>query len=113
MHEKILSKIIKSGRGYKIIRIGFKAFLDFYDLLEQVSGLKSMRKATIEKQVAKILCILAYNARDREVQFWFRRPRETISHHFHNVLKSIIELEEKLLKQPDGSQVLLYILNSS
>ena len=43
----------------------------------------------------------------------FNRSREIISHHFHNVLKAIIELEGKFLQQPNGSQVLAKILNSS
>ena len=43
----------------------------------------------------------------------FNQSGETISHHFHTVLKAIIELEEKFLQQPNGSQVPAEILNSS
>ena len=35
------------------------------------------------------------------------------SRHFHNILRALLELEDKFIKQPDGSQVPLEIANSS
>ena len=37
---------------------------------------------------------------------------ETISRHFHNVLRSIIMLEDQFLRQLDGTQVPLEILQT-
>ena len=45
--------------------------------------------------------------------FFFRRSGKTVSRHFHRVLRSIIELEDQFLLQPDGSQVPTEILHSS
>lgn len=49
--------------------------------------------------------MLGHNVTVCELSVFFRRSGETISRHFHNVLNAIIELEDKFLIQPDGSQV--------
>ncbi|GLT30251.1 hypothetical protein SLA2020_050630 [Shorea laevis] len=67
-----------------------RAFLQFCDILEREGGLQPTRRATIEEQVAKTLYILAKNAKNRSIQFWFRRSGETTSRHFHSVLRAII-----------------------
>ena len=60
----------------------------------------------------KFLHMLARNQMTRTMSF-FCRSDETISRHFHNVLRSIIMLEDQFLRQPDGTQVPLEILQSS
>ena len=62
--------------------------------------------SSVEEQVAKFLYILAQNERIRTVSFFFRRSNETISHHFHNVLRAVIYLEDRFLLQPNGAEVL-------
>ena len=36
------------------------------------------------------------------MKFYFKRSSETVSHHFHQVLRAIISLDDVFLKQPDG-----------
>ncbi|GLT99855.1 hypothetical protein SLE2022_172670 [Rubroshorea leprosula] len=93
--------------------MGPRAFLQFCDILEREGGLQPTRRATIEDQVAKTLYILAKNAKNRSIQFWFQRFGETTSRHFHCVLRAIIAVEEKFIKQPDGSQIPVEIMSSS
>ena len=47
------------------------------------------------------------------MSFFFCRSDETISRHFRNVLRSIIMLEDQFLRQPDGTQVPVEILQNS
>ncbi|XP_061359901.1 uncharacterized protein LOC133303945 [Gastrolobium bilobum] len=110
--EKIMKRVT-SSEGRKIIRMGPIAFLDLCAMLEREGGLQSTQRVNIEEQVAKTLYILTHNVRNREVQFWFRRSGETTSRHFHHVLRSIVELEDKYLKQPDGSQIPMEIMGSN
>ncbi|GLT51980.1 hypothetical protein SLA2020_253480 [Shorea laevis] len=93
--------------------MGPRAFLQFCDIREREGGLQPTRRATIEEQVAKTLYILVKNAKNRSIQFWFRRFGETTSRHFHSVLRAIIAVEEKFIKQPDGSQIPVEIMSSS
>ncbi|XP_061364524.1 protein ANTAGONIST OF LIKE HETEROCHROMATIN PROTEIN 1-like [Gastrolobium bilobum] len=110
--EKIMKRIA-SSEGRKIIRMGPIAFLDLCAMLEREGGLQSTQRVSIEEQVAKTLYILTHNVRNREVQLWFRRSGETTSRHFHRVLRSIVELEDKYLKQPDGLQIPIEIFGSN
>ncbi|CAI0550353.1 unnamed protein product [Linum tenue] len=61
------------------------------------------KNSSVEEQVAIFLYTLAHNARNRVVNFFFRWSGETISHHFHGVLKAILSLEAEFLVQPNGS----------
>ncbi|XP_019435839.1 PREDICTED: putative nuclease HARBI1 [Lupinus angustifolius] len=81
--------------------------------LESEGGLRSTQRVSVEEQVAKTLYILTHNVRNHHIQFWFQRSGETISRHFHRVLLSIIELEERYLKQPDGRRIPIEILGSN
>jgi hypothetical protein len=47
------------------------------------------------------------------VSFFFHRSGETVSRHFHNVLRAIISLEDEFLVQPSGRDVPPQILNNS
>ncbi|CAK8563658.1 unnamed protein product [Lathyrus sativus] len=46
------------------------------------------------------------------MSFFFRHSGETVSRHFHRVLDGLIEVEGKILKQHDGTQVPPQILNN-
>lgn len=65
----------------------------------------------MEEQVAKLIYILTHNTKNCKVNFWFRHSDDTISH-LHQVLRVILELEEKILIQPAGSRVPPEISNS-
>ncbi|XP_059275263.1 uncharacterized protein LOC132029884 isoform X1 [Lycium ferocissimum] len=59
----------------------------------------------LKNRVAKTLYLLAHNVTNRELSFIFRRSGESVSRHFHVVLRAILGLYEIFIKQPDGSQV--------
>ena len=92
--------------------MGPQAFQDLCDILWRDGDLQDTQRATVEEQVGKFLHMLAHNQTHRTMSF-FCRPRETISHNFHKMLRSIIMLKDQFLRQPDGTQVPLEILQSS
>ena len=113
VRDELMREIIENKKCRDIIRMGPRAFLDLCDMLCKEGGLQPTQRATIEEQVAKFLYILSHGVKHQEISFFFRRSGETINRHFHQVLRSVIQLEEKFLKQPDGSQTSVEILNSS
>jgi hypothetical protein len=76
-----------------------QTFLKFCDMLEREGCLRATRWSSVEEQVEKSLYILTHNVKYREANFWFRHSGETISSHLHQVLKAILELEEKSIVQ--------------
>ena len=72
------------------------------EILRRDGDLQDTQRATVEEQVGKFLHILAHNQMHRTMSF-FCRSRETISRHFHKVLRLIIMLEDQFLRQPDGT----------
>ena len=97
----------------EMIRMNPPAFNQLCEILEMNGGLKPTRRATIEEQVAKFLYMLGHSVTTREVSKIFGRSGESVSRHFHNVLRAMIELEEMFFVQPDGSQVPSEILTNS
>ncbi|XP_039134153.1 uncharacterized protein LOC120271529 [Dioscorea cayenensis subsp. rotundata] len=89
------------------------AFLGLCDMLVREGGLRPTLCASVEEQVAKTLYLLGHNVSHRELAFFFRRSRETIFRHFHNVLQAIVELEDKFLIQPDSSHIPSEIFNTN
>jgi hypothetical protein len=112
VREEVMSRISNCKTSRNIVRMSPQTFLKLCDMLEREGGLRATRWSSVEEQVAKTLYILTHNAKNREVNFWFRRSGETISRHLHQVLKAIIELDEKFIVQPDGSTVPLEISSS-
>ncbi|XP_075654994.1 uncharacterized protein LOC142625185 [Castanea sativa] len=92
--------------------MGPQAFQGLCDILRRDGDLQDTQRATVEEQVGKFLHMLAHNQTTRTMSFFYRSG-ETISRHFHNVLRSIIMLEDQFLRQSNGTQVPLEILNSS
>ena len=113
VREEVMYRLRNSETSRNIIRMGPQTFLKLCDMLEREGGLRPTRWSSVEEQVAKSLYILTHNAKNREVNFWFRRSGETISRHLHQVLKAILELEEKFIIQPDGSTIPLEISTST
>ncbi|KAG6497403.1 hypothetical protein ZIOFF_045302 [Zingiber officinale] len=89
------------------------AFVELCNLLVKEGGLRPTTRITVEEQVAKSLYLLGHNVTNRALDFFFYQSGETVSRHFHNVLRAIMELEDKFLNQPDGSQVPSEIFNSN
>ncbi|XVF49325.1 hypothetical protein PTKIN_Ptkin04bG0002300 [Pterospermum kingtungense] len=95
-----------------ILRMSPYAFALLCQKLRGTGILKDYRRATVEEQVVKFLHVLGQNFHTRALGFYFQRSGETVSRHFHNVLRAVISLEGELLKQPTGSEVSLEIQNS-
>ncbi|CAJ2674093.1 unnamed protein product [Trifolium pratense] len=113
VREEIMYRISNCETSRNLLRMSPQTFLRLCDMLEREGGLQATRWSSVEEQVAKTIYILTHNVKNREVKFWFRRSGETISRHFHQVLKAILELEEKFIVQPDGSTVPLEISSCS
>ena len=73
--------------------MGPYAFAKLCEILRGTSHLQNTRNSSVEEQVAKFLYILAHNERIRTISFFFRCFSETISRHFHNMLRVVIYLE--------------------
>ncbi|XP_016490534.2 uncharacterized protein LOC107810288 [Nicotiana tabacum] len=80
-------------------------FIGLCEILVREGGLRPTLRTTIEEQVAKALYLLAHNVTNRELAFFFRRSGESVSRYFHTVLRAILRLYEKIIKQPDGFHV--------
>ncbi|XVF80390.1 hypothetical protein PTKIN_Ptkin15bG0066700 [Pterospermum kingtungense] len=95
-----------------ILRMGPYAFALLCHKLRGTGLMKDYKRSTIEEQVAKFLHVLGQNFHNRPIGFFFQRSGETVSRHFHNVLRAVISLEGELLKQPSSSEVSPQIQNS-
>ncbi|XP_075633418.1 uncharacterized protein LOC142605876 [Castanea sativa] len=105
--QELLSELRCSRKFRDIIRMGPYAFAKLCEILRGTGCLKDNRNASVEEQVAKFLYILAHNERICTVSFFFRRSKDTISRHFHNVLRAVIYLEDQFLLQPNGAEIAL------
>ena len=93
IREELMSQLRCSEKYQDIIRMGFYAFAKLCEILRGIGPLQDTRNSSIEKQVTKLLYILAHDERIRTISFFFYDSNEIISHHFHNVLRAIIYLE--------------------
>ncbi|KAA8548198.1 hypothetical protein F0562_004541 [Nyssa sinensis] len=105
VRDELLNQLKTNERCRDIIRMGPEAFENLCNILKKDGGLQPTKRTTIEEQVVNFLHIVSHNVKNRTIQFFFRRSGETISRHFHNVLRSIISLEDTFLQQPDGSEI--------
>ncbi|KAL7199347.1 hypothetical protein ACSBR2_021603 [Camellia fascicularis] len=84
------------------LRMSKDAFATLVSMLKRTQFLRDNPQSKVEEQVAKFLHIIGNNLRNCTIKFFYRQSGETISLHFHQVLKAIISLEDIFLKQPDG-----------
>ena len=112
VRDEIMHRLRSSEKCYDVICMGPQAFEGLYDILRRDGDLQDTQCAIVEEQVAKFLHTLSHNLKIRTMSF-FCCSSETISHHFHNVSRSIIMLVDQFLQQPDGTQVPVEILQSS
>ncbi|KAL0002423.1 hypothetical protein SO802_016204 [Lithocarpus litseifolius] len=108
-----MSRLRSSEKCYDVIRMGPHVFQGLCDILQRDGDLQDTQRATVEEQVGKFLHMLSHNVTTRIISFFICCSSETISRHFHNVLRSIIMLEDQFLQQLDRTQVPLEILQSS
>ena len=113
VRSELMTRITTNDKCRSIIRMSPAAFVYLCDLLAKEGGLRPIIHISIEEKVVKTLYLLAHSVTNREIDFFFYRSGETISQNFHNIIRDIIELEDKFLKQPDGSEEPSEIFNSN
>ncbi|KAJ9678027.1 hypothetical protein PVL29_022804 [Vitis rotundifolia] len=86
---------------YNQLSMGKDAFARLVNILQEIGHLRNSAHSNVEEQVAKFLHIVSHNLRNRTMKFYFKRSSETVSRHFHQVLRAIISLDDVFLKQPD------------
>ncbi|KAF2310296.1 hypothetical protein GH714_007620 [Hevea brasiliensis] len=87
-----------------IVHMGPVAFAEFCGKIRATGLLKDFRHSTVEEQLAKFLHILGQNFKNRALGFYFHRSGETISRHFHNVLRAVVALEAEFLSLPNETE---------
>ena len=112
VRKELMRRIQTDERSCDILRMGPNAFGHLVNILRATGLLRDTKYSCVEEQVMKFLHILSHNVRNRTISFFFRRSGETISRHFHQVLRAIITLEDRFLVQPDGRTIPQEILNS-
>ena len=80
------------------LRMGNDAFARLVNILRGISHLKNSAHSNVEEQVVKFLHIVGHNLTNRTMKFYFKRSSETVSRHFHQVLRVIISLDDVFLK---------------
>lgn len=83
-----------------ILRMDRLAFSRLCDLLQILGGLTNFRFVTIQEKVAIFLSILAHHSKNRFVKNYFKRSGQTVSKHFHTVLRAVLKLHSLFLVQP-------------
>ena len=78
-----------------------RCFHRLCQLLTSNGGLRGTRNVMVEEMIAMFLNIVAHHVKNRIIKFDFVRSAETVSRHFHAVLKSIILCHSVLLKKPE------------
>ena len=84
------------------LRMGNDAFARLVNILQEIGRLRNSAHSNVKEQVVKFLHIVGHNLRNRTMKFYFKHFSETVSRHFHQVLRAIISLNDVFLKQPDG-----------
>ncbi|XLT03427.1 hypothetical protein HN51_052778, partial [Arachis hypogaea] len=92
--------------------MGPDAFLQLCEKLRATRQVRDTKHVTVEEQVARFLYIIAHNVKTRTVSFFYHRSGETVSRHFHAVLRAIILLEDEFLRQPSASIISPAILHN-
>nr|XP_009793836.1 PREDICTED: uncharacterized protein LOC104240661 [Nicotiana sylvestris] len=112
VRSELMSYLFSTELCRNILRMTPPTFIGLCEILVREGGLRPTLRTTVEEQVAKALYLLAHNVTNRELAFFFRRSGESVSRHFHTVLRAILGLYEKFIKQPDGFQILSEIASS-
>ncbi|KAL8555186.1 hypothetical protein ACS0TY_003120 [Phlomoides rotata] len=82
------------------LRMDRSTFHKLCHLLQFTGGLGSSRNVTVAEKVAMFLSVLAHHTKNRCVKFHFRRSGQTLSKHFHAVLKCVLRLHNLFLVTP-------------
>ena len=97
IRKELMSQLRCSEKCQDIIWIGSYAFTKLCEILQGIGPLQDTRNSSIEEHVTNLLYILAHNERIRIISFFFCHSNETVSHHFHNVLRVVTYLEVRVV----------------
>ncbi|XP_073037726.1 uncharacterized protein [Primulina eburnea] len=97
-----LHRIIEVGdiQCVNNLRMTRSAFARLCYLLTNLGGLGDSRYVRLEEKVAMFLSILAHHKKNRVAGHDYIRSGQTVSAHFHDVLKSLLKLHPLLLVKP-------------
>ncbi|KAL5573585.1 hypothetical protein UlMin_023182 [Ulmus minor] len=110
--NELMKQFHTNEKCHDIIRMSPLAFARLCELLRDTGRFEDNKHAIVEEQVVKFMYVLAHNAKNRTISFFFHHSGETISRHFHDVLRAIISLEDTFLRQPNGVEVPQEIITS-
>ncbi|XP_075480262.1 uncharacterized protein LOC142520977 [Primulina tabacum] len=97
-----LHRIIEAGdiQCVNNLRMNQSAFGRLCYLLTNLGGLGDSRYVRVEEKVAMFLSILAHHKKNRVAGHYYIRSGQTVSAHFHDVLKVLLKLHPLLLVKP-------------
>ncbi|KAK2648597.1 hypothetical protein Ddye_016086 [Dipteronia dyeriana] len=112
VRNELMQHISTNEKCLNIIRMSPLEFTRLCELILDTGRLIGNKNAIVEEQVAKFLYVVAHNAKNRTISFFFCRSGENISRHLQEVLRAIITLEHQFLRQPNGVEVPHEIISS-
>lgn len=90
-----------STRCYEMFRIEKHIFHKLCNELVE-HDLKSSKHMRVEEMVAMFLVVVGHGVDSRMIQERFQHLGETVSRHFHRVLRACLELSFKYIKPEDS-----------
>ncbi|KAL8519049.1 hypothetical protein ACS0TY_010119 [Phlomoides rotata] len=84
-----------------MVRMDRLAFSRLCSLLQDLGGLTNSKYINVQEKIVMVFSILAHHTKNRSIKFQFKRSVQTMSKHFHSVLKSILKLHSLFLVQPE------------
>ncbi|KAL8525276.1 hypothetical protein ACS0TY_014779 [Phlomoides rotata] len=82
------------------LRMDRNSFQRLCYLLHDICGLQNSRSVKVQEKVAIFLSILAHHSKNMSLKYQFKRWGQTISKHFHSILRSVLKLHSLLLSEP-------------
>ncbi|KAL8529472.1 hypothetical protein ACS0TY_006775 [Phlomoides rotata] len=82
------------------LRMNRDTFNRFCYLLRYYGGLVDGIYVSVGEQFAIFLSVLSHNSKVRVVEFCFKCSSHTVHQHFHNVLRTVLNLHDILLATP-------------
>lgn len=101
----MLNNLSTSGKCRDVIRMSIQAFRTLCNILVSDGGLRPTQRMSVEEQVTIFLHIVGNDLRNRFASWIYRRSGSTTSRCLHRVLRAIIRLEDRYLRQPTGQIV--------
>ncbi|KAL8460636.1 hypothetical protein ACS0TY_032229 [Phlomoides rotata] len=84
-----------------MLRMDRLVFSRLCSLLQDLGGLTNSKYVNVQEKVVMFLSILAHHTKNRSIKFQFKRSGQTVSKHFHSVLKYVLKLHSLFLVQPE------------